>query len=94
MTKARKVYIDVTTGKYYALFLGEHVKSFLIEDSFPSGLIRIEHGEDTTAIIPRLYTNENEELLPPNFKIIDNDTVELNFVEPFTGKIKLLFFNT
>lgn len=93
MAKARKVYIDPQTNKYYALFVGENVKSFLVEDTFPSGDIRITHGQDSMAVIPRLYSSENEELWPTEFSIIDENEIEISFLEPFTGKIKLLFFD-
>lgn len=94
MAKARKVYIDPSTGKHYALFIGENVKSYIIQDTFPASTVEIVHNQNTNALIPRLYSSpENEELLPNNFRIIDENTVQLSFSSTFTGTIKLLFFN-
>lgn len=92
MAQARKVYLDASTGKYYALYAGESVSSFVVEDGFPVGETIITHGKNTKKIIPRLYTDQQRELTPNNFKIVDSDNVSITFNEPFTGKIKLLFF--
>lgn len=91
---SRKIYIDPTTGKRYALFVNGNVHSITIEnDPFPNGEFIIEHGQNSTTIIPRLYTPQNEEVIPHNFKIIDRNTVSITFDLEFSGTIKLLFFS-
>lgn len=92
MQNARRVYIDLTTGKYHALFIGGNVYAYIIEDEFPVATIQIRHNLDTTALIPRIYNN-NEELTPENFSIIDENNVKLGISSPFTGTIKLMFFD-
>lgn len=92
--RQRKVYIDPTTGKYYALFVGQNVSSLIVESEyFPSGKVIIYHNQDSTALIPRLYTENNEELIPSDFKIINENRVDVYFDVAFSGTIKLLFFN-
>ena len=94
MENSRRVYIDITTGKYHAFFIGGNVYAYVIEDEFPSATIEIKHGLGSTALIPRIYTEQNEELFPNNFEILDENTVKLRISSPFVGKIKLMFFDT
>lgn len=94
MKNARRIYIDLTTGKYHALFIGENVFCYLVEDEFPAANLEIKHDLNTTALIPRIYTNSNEELIPEDFSIVDENTVKLKINSPFTGIIQLLFFTT
>ena len=92
MSTARKVYIDPTDGKYYALFTGENVFSFTVTDTFPAGTIEIAHDQNSTALIPRIYTSTHEEMIPSDFRIIDENTIRITFDSAFSGKILLLFF--
>lgn len=94
MENSRRVYIDLTTGKYHALFIGGNVYAYVIEDEFPAATIEIRHNLDSTALIPRIYTTQNEELLPNNFVIVNENTIKLRIPSPFVGKIKLMFFDT
>lgn len=93
MERARRIYIDLTTGKYHAMFIGGNVYAYIIEDEFPAVTIEIRHNLNTTALIPRMYSVQNEEIIPNNFSIVNENVVKLRISSPFTGKIQLMFFD-
>lgn len=94
MKNYRRVYLDVFSGDYHAKFIGDSIKSIVIQDTFTEDIIVIPHNQNTTGVIMRVYDDQFNEIYLDNFTIVDENTVETINRAEFTGFIKLIFFPT
>lgn len=90
--KFRRLYFDPITARYHALFIGQNIDSSVFEGVFDTSPYVLNHGKDTTNVVISIFDNDDGEIIPDRVRIIDTDTVNVYFDEPFEGKIHVTTF--
>lgn len=92
MAKFRRLYFDPTTAQYHALLIGQNIDSLVFEDSFETSPYVINHNKDTDNIVVSVFDENDGEIIPDRVHLLDSNTTEVYFAQPFVGKIHITFF--
>ena len=93
MKKHSQIYVDMDTGQW---IVGESniitsITSMVATQSTPSTTWNIPHNKGTNKVIVQVKIN-NENVIPDEVKIVDDDNIIVTFVNETTGTVNLLFF--
>lgn len=63
---------------------------YIFEQDIPSTTWSISHGADSFAINVQIYDDDGIIVMPDNIEVIDNNNIEISFVEAQSGKAFLI----
>lgn len=90
------VYFDKTSGEFVvkgddsATAGGTFGHSH--EQIAPSAVWVINHGKNTRKFVPQVFNDQYEAIVPNSVRVIDINTIEIDFAMPQTGFANLIMF--
>lgn len=89
----KQIYVDVDSGKWYVSDepSDSGLRSLRLNMTTPSDSWYIVHHRNTSKLFFQILDSTNTEIIPERVKIIDSNTVQIDFSDPVTGILNLTF---
>lgn len=91
--KFKSIYVDLETGKWYITteLNDSHLKALRVEVNVPAESWYVKHYRKTTKLFCQVLDDYNTEIIPQAIKLIDNNSIQIDFGSPTSGILHLIF---
>jgi hypothetical protein len=92
-TRYKPLYIDLENGNWYTTneISDSNLKSLRVRVRKASDTWYVKHWRRTTKLYFQILDNRNSEIIPQSVQIVDNNTILIEFSEPTSGTLNLIF---
>ena len=92
-TRYKPIYVDLESGKWHTTneVFDSNLRCLRVRVAKASSSWYVKHWRRTNKLFFQILDNSNSEIIPESIKIIDDNTVQIDFYQPTSGTLNLIF---